>query len=102
MGSKLAEVSIQDVRHIARLARLALTDDELERVRRELNRIMDHFAELQELDTSGVEQTSHAIPMTNVYREDESLPGMLPQKVVQNAPDSVDGFFRVPAFMEDE
>lgn len=98
----MAEVSLDDVRHVARLARMALSDEELERVRRELNRIMGHFAELQQLDTEGVEDTSHAIPMTNVYRPDEVGPGTPPDKILQNAPDSVESFFRVPAFMEEE
>jgi len=98
----VAEVSLEDVRHVARLAKLALSDEELERVRRELNRIMDHFAELQQLDTAGIGDTSHAIPMTNVYRPDQTADSLPPEKVVQNAPDSVEGFFRVPGFMEDE
>ncbi len=98
----MAEVSPDDVRHVARLARMALSDEELERVRRELNRIMGYFAELQQLDTEGVEDTSHAIRMTNVYRPDEVRPGTPAGKILQNAPDSVENFFRVPAFMEEE
>ena len=90
------------MRHVARLARMALSDEELERVRRELNRIMGYFAELQQLDTEGVEDTSHAIRMTNVYRSDEVRPGTPAEKILQNAPDSVESFFRVPAFMEEE
>jgi aspartyl-tRNA(Asn)/glutamyl-tRNA(Gln) amidotransferase subunit C len=100
--SPVADVTLDEVRHVAHLARLDLPDEELERVRRELNRIMDHFAELQELDTDDVDQTSHAIRMTNVYRPDEVSPGIDVDAVVQNAPDSVEGFFRVPAFMEEE
>jgi len=98
----VAEVSLDDVRHVARLARMALSDEELERVRRELNRIMGYFAELQQLDTEGVEDTSHAIRMTNVYRPDEVAPGTPRDKILQNAPDSVESFSRVPAFMEEE
>lgn len=98
----MAEVTLDEVRHVAQLARLDLPDEELERVRRELNRIMDHFAELQQLDTSDVEQTSHAIRMTNVYRADATIPGLSAEAVIQNAPDGVEGFFRVPAFMEEE
>ncbi len=98
----MAEVTIDEVRHVARLARLDLPEAELERVRRELNRIMDHFAELQELDTGDVDQTSHAIPMTNVYRPDIVNPSLAADSILQNAPDAVEGFFRVPAFMEEE
>jgi aspartyl-tRNA(Asn)/glutamyl-tRNA(Gln) amidotransferase subunit C len=98
----VAEVSLDDVRHVARLARMALSDEELERVRRELNRIMGYFAELQQLDTEGVEDTSHAIRMNNVYRPDDIGPSTPTEKLLQNAPDSVENFFRVPAFMEEE
>ncbi|HEY3396132.1 MAG TPA: Asp-tRNA(Asn)/Glu-tRNA(Gln) amidotransferase subunit GatC [Armatimonadota bacterium] len=96
----MAEISEAEVRHVASLAKLALSEEELARVGRELNRIMGYFAELQELDTSATPITSHAIPLVNVYREDvvgESLP---PAEAVQNAPDGVDGYFRVPRIVE--
>lgn len=97
----MPDVSLDDVRHVCRLARLDLSMAEMERVRGELNRIMAHFHELQALDTEGVPTTSHAIPMSNVYREDvpgESLPV---ERVIQNAPDSVEGFFRTSLFVEE-
>ncbi len=97
----MPKVSLDDVRHVCRLARLDLSPEEMGRVRGELNRIMAHFQELQALDTEGVPTTSHAIPMSNVYRED--LPGQsLPvDKVLQNAPDSVEGYFRTSLFVEE-
>ncbi len=98
----MAEVSLDDVRHVAKLAHMALSENELVRVQRELNRIMDHFAELQRLDTDDVPEMSHSIPMVNVYRDDVVGQALPADKAVQNAPDSVDNFFRVPAFMEDE
>ena len=97
----MAEVTKDDIRHVCQLAKLDLSEEEIERVGGELNRIMGHFHELQELDTEGVPTTSHAIPMRNVYREDvpgESLPV---ERVVANAPDGVDGFFRTSLFMEE-
>ena len=98
----MPEVTLDEVRHVAKLARMALSDEELERVRRELNRIMDYFVELQQLDTEGIGDTSHAIPMTDVYRQDEIGDSLPPAKIVQNAPDSIENFFRVPTFMEEE
>ena len=97
----MPEISRDEVQHVARLAQLALSDDELERVGRELNRILEHFRALAEIDTTDVPITSHAIPMVNVYREDvvgESLPV---EAVVANAPDGVDEFFRVPRIVEE-
>ena len=96
------EVSPEEVRHVANLARLAMSDEDLERIRHELNRIMKFFAQLQELDTDDVPETSHAIPMTDVYRDDEVRPSLPPDKITQNAPDGVEEFFRVPGFMEEE
>jgi aspartyl-tRNA(Asn)/glutamyl-tRNA(Gln) amidotransferase subunit C len=94
-------ISLDEVKHVARLAHLALSDDELARCSQELNRILEHFRALQEIDTADVPITSHAIPMLNVYRDDvvgESLPT---EAVVANAPDGVDEFFRVPRIVED-
>lgn len=98
----MPEVTTADVRHVCRLARLDLSEEEIERVRGELNRIMSHFQELQALDTAGVPITSHAIPMRNVYREDVAGESLPVAKVVQNAPDSAEGFFRTSLFMETE
>ena len=97
----MAEVTKDEVRHVCKLARLDLSEDEIERVQGELNRIMGHFHELQALDTEGVPITSHAIPMSNVYREDAARESLPVAKVVANAPDSVEGFFRTALFMEE-
>ncbi len=66
----MAEISPEEVQHVANLAHLALPPEELQRVGQELNRILVYFQQLQELDTEQVESTSHAIAMENVYRED--------------------------------
>ena len=94
------ELSDKEVRHVAGLAKLALSEDELIRVGRELNRILDYFAELQELDTSDVPITSHALPLVNVYREDAVGPCLPVDEAVQNAPDGAGGYFRVPRIVE--
>ena len=88
------------MRHVASLAKLALSEEELHRVGRELNRILDYFAELQQLDTSDVPITSHALPLVNVYREDQIGECLTVEEAVQNAPDGADGYFRVPRIVE--
>jgi aspartyl-tRNA(Asn)/glutamyl-tRNA(Gln) amidotransferase subunit C len=97
----MAEITRPEVEHVAKLAHLALTDEELERVGRELNRILDHFRALAEIDTTGVPITSHAIPMINVYREDAAGASLPVAAIVSNAPDGVDEFFRVPRIVEE-
>lgn len=96
----MSEISDVEVRHVAGLAKLALAEEELQRVGRELNRILDYFAELQQLDTEEIPTTSHAIPLVNVYREDEVGKSLPVDEAAANAPDGVEGFFRVPRIVE--
>ena len=91
----------KDVEHVARLARLALTDDELERMREQLNGILAYIEKLNELDTESVEPTSHAVPMLNVMRDDEPGPCLPRDEALANAPDRAGDFFRVPRIIED-
>lgn len=98
----MPEVTREDILHVSKLARLALSAEEVERLVAEVNRIMAHFAELQELDTTDVPITSHAIPMKNVYRDDNARDSLSVAEVVANAPDGVEGFFRTALFMETE
>ncbi len=97
----MAEVSREEVEHVAQLARMALTSQDLERVGTELNRILEHFNRLQELETEDVAPTSHAIPMTNVFREDQVGESLSVEDVVENAPERSDEFFRVPRIVEE-
>ena len=90
-----------DVEHVARLARLALSDEELERMRAQFGRILGYIEKLNELDTEGVEPTSHAIRMVNVMRHDEVRPSLPPDVMLANAPDPAGEFFRVPRIIED-
>ena len=95
-------ISREQVEHVARLARLELTEAEKESYTIQLGRILEHIGKLRELDTSGVEPTSHVIPLTNVLREDEVRPGLSREEALANAPDAVDGFFRVPRITESQ
>ena len=90
-----------DVEHVARLARLALTDGELERMRKELDAILAYIDKLKALDVEGVEPTSHAVPLVNVMRDDTVTPCLPQAEALANAPDRAAEFFRVPRIIED-
>jgi aspartyl-tRNA(Asn)/glutamyl-tRNA(Gln) amidotransferase subunit C len=94
-------ISRQDVEHVARLARLALGDAEIERMREQLSGILAYIDTLRALDTADVEPTSHAVPLVNVMREDEPRPCLPQEEALANAPDRSDAFFRVPRIIED-
>jgi aspartyl-tRNA(Asn)/glutamyl-tRNA(Gln) amidotransferase subunit C len=94
-------ISREDVEHVARLARLALSEAEAERMRDQLSGILAYIDKLRALDTSGVEPTSHAVPLVNVMREDETRPCLPPDEALANAPDRSDALFRVPRIIED-
>jgi aspartyl-tRNA(Asn)/glutamyl-tRNA(Gln) amidotransferase subunit C len=89
------------VEHVARLARLVLSPAEKERMRRELDGILGYIDKLRRLDTSGVEPTSHAVPMTNVMRADEPRPSLPREDMLANAPDPHGDLFRVPKIIEE-
>ena len=91
----------KDVEHVARLARLALTDAELEKMREQLNGILAYIEKLNALQTEGVEPTSHAVPMVNVMRDDAPGPCLPQDEALANAPDRAGEFFRVPRIIED-
>lgn len=95
------KITIQEVEHVARLARLELTPEEKERMRAQLDSILSYIDKLNELDTSAVEPTSHVIPMVNVMREDEVRPSLPQEEALANAPDREGEFFKVPRIIED-
>jgi aspartyl-tRNA(Asn)/glutamyl-tRNA(Gln) amidotransferase subunit C len=95
-------IQLAEVEHVARLARLSLTPEEKERMREQLDRILGYIDKLRELDTTGVEPTSHAIPMLNIMREDEIRACLPAAEALANAPDRREDFFRVPRILEDE
>jgi aspartyl-tRNA(Asn)/glutamyl-tRNA(Gln) amidotransferase subunit C len=84
------------VLHVARLARLRLTDDEVERMSSELSAVLDHIENISRLDLDGVEPTSHVVELENVLREDEPRPSWPREVVLEPAPDAADDGFRVP------
>ena len=94
-------ISREEVQHVARLARLSLTDEELERMREQLDAILAYIDKLRELDVEGVEPTSHAVPLVNVMRDDEITPVLSQDAALANAPDRAGELFRVPRIIED-
>ena len=87
----------EQVLHVARLARLALSDEEIERMSGELPAILEHVARMNELDLEGVEPTSHVVALVNVLRPDEPRPSWDRERVLEGAPEPSDGAFRVPS-----
>lgn len=94
------KITIQDVEHVASLARLELTPEEKETFTVQLDAILQYMDKLNELDTDQVEPTTHVLPLVNVMREDEPHASLPLDKVLLNAPDEEDGQFRVPAVIE--
>ena len=93
-------ISDEQVRHVARLSRLALTDEEVARFRAQLSAILDAVGKVGELDLEGVEPTSHPLDVVNVLDDDEAAPSLSLEDALANAPDPEDGFFGVPAATE--
>lgn len=91
-----------DVIHVAKLARLDLTADELERLVVDLGAVLDHAAGVAALDTAGVPPTAHPLPLVNVLRPDEVRPSLDRDEVLAMAPQAEDGRFRVPSILGEE
>jgi aspartyl-tRNA(Asn)/glutamyl-tRNA(Gln) amidotransferase subunit C len=87
----------EQVLHVARLARLRLSDDEVERMSGELSAILEHVDNINELDLEGVEPTTHVVPLENVLREDEPRPSLPRERALEGAPDADETGFRVPS-----
>ena len=90
----------EEVLHIARLARIALTDDDVQRFTAQLSGILDHFAALTAVDTEGIEPTAHPLPLSNVMRADLVAPSLSQKDALANAPLTEDGYVRVRAVLE--
>jgi aspartyl-tRNA(Asn)/glutamyl-tRNA(Gln) amidotransferase subunit C len=90
-------ITKEDVLHVAKLARLEIPEDEIERVRDQLGAILEAVGKVGELDLSNVEPTSHPLDLVNVWAEDEPRPSLRRDEALANAPDPADGTFRVPA-----
>jgi aspartyl-tRNA(Asn)/glutamyl-tRNA(Gln) amidotransferase subunit C len=89
-------ISKDEVLHVASLARLELSDDEVERFTEQLGAILDAVGKVSELDLSGVEPLSHPLDIVNVWAEDEPRPSLSLEQALANAPESEDDHFRVP------
>jgi aspartyl-tRNA(Asn)/glutamyl-tRNA(Gln) amidotransferase subunit C len=89
-----------DIEKVARLARLELSEEEKETFGNQMEQILTYMEQLNRLDTTGVEPTSHAIPICNVFRGDKVKPSFLHEEVLAIAPDEEDGHFKVPRIIE--
>ena len=95
-----SRISSDDVAHVARLARLSLTPEELEQFTAQLGAVLDHARDVEALDTAGVPPTAHPLPLDNVFREDEPGPSLDRAEVLAQAPAVEDDRFRVPRILE--
>lgn len=93
-------LSREEVEHIAELARLELTPEQVILYQKQLSAILDYFAQLQRLDTTGIPPTSSVLPAHSVLRPDETRPGLSRQEVLDNAPQATDNQFRVPPILD--
>ena len=90
----------EEVKHIARLARVGLSDDEVARFQVQLSQILDYFERLREVETEKLPPTAHTLAMHNVMRDDEPQPSFGKEEVLANAPQREDDLFRVRAILE--
>ena len=101
MAGMAEPISRADVAHVARLARLDLTDEELERFTGQLAAVLEHAADVASLDTAGVPPTAHPLPLQNVLRADAPVPSLDRDEVLAMAPEAEDGRFRVPRILSE-
>jgi aspartyl-tRNA(Asn)/glutamyl-tRNA(Gln) amidotransferase subunit C len=98
----VSRITRKEVHDVAKLARLALSDAEVERLTADLDHILEYVETLRELDTEGIEPTAHAIPLETPMRADRAVPGIDPELAVANAPESIATAFAVPKVIEGE
>ncbi|MCG3419811.1 Asp-tRNA(Asn)/Glu-tRNA(Gln) amidotransferase subunit GatC [Oceanobacillus jordanicus] len=96
----MADISKDQVKHVAHLARLAVTDEEVDKFTEQLSSIITYAEQLNELDTDGVEPTTHVLDLKNVLRKDEPKDWITQEEALKNAPDKKDGHYRVPSILE--
>jgi aspartyl-tRNA(Asn)/glutamyl-tRNA(Gln) amidotransferase subunit C len=94
------KLSLEEVRHISKLSRLSLTEDETELYATQLSKIIDYVEQLNNPDTSGTEPTSHIIPLNNVMADDRPGISLPREEALKNAPDATGKFYRVPKIIE--
>ena len=93
-------LTIEEVEHIAELARLRLSQEEIERYREQLSAVLDYAGRLQQVDTSEIPPTSSVLPARSVLRDDAARPGMDLKDLLKNAPETEDRQFRVPPVLD--
>jgi len=98
----MAAISREEVAHLARLSRLAVTDEELDRFAGQLDVILQSVARIGDVAADDIPPTSHSVPLTNVYRDDVVTPSLTQDEVLAGAPDAADGRFRVPRILDEE
>lgn len=98
----MSQISRDEVAHLARLARLALTETELDSFAGQLDAILTHVSQIQAVDVTGVQATDNLLKDVNVTRPDETVPCLTQRQVLDQAPDAVDGRFAVPQILGDE
>jgi aspartyl-tRNA(Asn)/glutamyl-tRNA(Gln) amidotransferase subunit C len=89
-------IALEDARHVAKLARLALDDAHIQRLATQLASILEYVDQIGQVDARGIEPMAHALPLHNVLREDRIEPSLPLEKVLQNAPETDGPFFKVP------
>ena len=94
------KLSLEEVHHIAELAKLALTEEEKEKFREQLSAILEYAERLQKLDTEAIPPTATVLPLRNVMREDEVEPSFPREEILANAPAAEEGYFQVRAILE--
>ena len=97
----MTKLTKEEVKHVAHLARLAITDEEAEKFADQLGKITDFAQTLNELDTTNVEPTSHVLPIVNVFREDKAINGLDREKMMLNVKEQEAGQVKVPPIIED-
>lgn len=98
----MSSISRAEAAHLARLARLDLAPEELDHLAGQLDAIADFVAKVSEVAADDIPPTSHALPMTNVFRDDVPRPGLTQEQALDQAPDTEDGRFRVPKILGEE
>lgn len=92
----MERISSDDVRHVAKLAELDVSDKEVEKITPQLDKILDHMARVSAVDTEGIHSTSHVMDINNVMREDEALEPVSQEEALKNAPEESGDGFSVP------
>ena len=92
-------ITLQDVEYVARLSKLEIAEEKKQQVAVKLSAIIDYMQQLQEIDVSSVEPTTHVLPLTNVFREDKIAPCLPREQALALAPESEEGFFKVPSIL---